>query len=80
MALRSCLVSCRDQAGDAYAVQVTAESLYEALAAPSKPGLRSSRLTTIRKRSRGFPSAARIHPPAGAGGWRWPSAVRNEMT
>ena len=32
MALRSCLVSCRDLAGTEHAVEVTAESLYEAVA------------------------------------------------
>jgi hypothetical protein len=32
MALRSCLVSCRDLAGIEHAVEVTAESLYEAVA------------------------------------------------
>jgi len=32
MALRSCLVSCRDLAGLEHAVEVTAESLYEAVA------------------------------------------------
>jgi hypothetical protein len=32
MALRSCLVSCRDLAGTQHAVEVTAESLYEAVA------------------------------------------------
>jgi hypothetical protein len=32
MALRSCLVSCRDLAGNEHAVEVTAESLYEAVA------------------------------------------------
>jgi hypothetical protein len=32
MALRSCLVSCRDLAGTEHAVEVTAETLYEAVA------------------------------------------------
>lgn len=32
MALRSCLVSCRDLNGTEHAVEVTAESLYEAVA------------------------------------------------
>src|ERR1017187_9195976 len=32
MALRSCLVSCRDLAGTDHAVEVTAKSLYEAVA------------------------------------------------
>jgi hypothetical protein len=32
MALRSCLVSCRDLAGTEHVVEVTAESLYEAVA------------------------------------------------
>jgi len=32
MALRSCLVSCRDLGGTEHAVEVTAESLYEAVA------------------------------------------------
>ena len=32
MALRSCLVSCHDLAGTEHAVEVTAESLYEAVA------------------------------------------------
>jgi len=32
MALRSCQVSCRDLAGTEHAVEVTAESLYEAVA------------------------------------------------
>ena len=32
MALRSCLISCRDLSGTEHAVEVTAESLYEAVA------------------------------------------------
>ena len=32
MALRSCLVSCRDLAGTEHAVEITSESLYEAVA------------------------------------------------
>ena len=32
MALRSCLVSCRDLTGTEHTVEVTAESLYEAVA------------------------------------------------
>lgn len=80
MALRSCLVSCRDQAGDAYAVQVTAESLYD-----TRRWWRPLSLACGPVGSRpygnvlaAFRPQVRIHPPAGAGGWRWPSPVRNE--
>ena len=63
----------------AYAVQVTAESLYGAVVAPSI----SLACGPVGSRPYGNAPAAfcpqgRIHPPAGAGGWRWRSPVRTE--